>query len=68
MYSFASESLYFWLDVENYQNLPLGGEYMARAAMKIYQKYIVDNVISFNVVIIIAINNAYAHIIESFAD
>ena len=42
--SYCAESLYFWLDVENYQNLPGGGDYMNRTALKIYHKYIVETV------------------------
>ncbi len=41
--SYCAESLYFWLDVEDYQNLPRGSEYMNRIALKIYQKYIEEN-------------------------
>jgi hypothetical protein len=39
---FVNESLFFWLDVENYVQLP-GTDYMPRAAMKIARKYIYDN-------------------------
>jgi len=42
--SYCAESLYFWLDVENYQNLPGGTDYMNRIALKIYHKYIVESV------------------------
>ena len=38
---FCCENLLFWLDVENYQNLP-GSEYMRRVACKIYKKFIAD--------------------------
>ena len=39
---FVNESLFFWLDVENYIQLP-GTDYMKRAALKISRKYIFDN-------------------------
>ena len=39
---FVNESLFFWLDVENYMQLP-GTDYMKRNAMKICHKYILDN-------------------------
>ncbi len=39
---FVNESLFFWLDVENYSSLP-GNDYMRRAAYKICRKYIFDN-------------------------
>lgn len=42
--SYCAESLYFWLDVENYQNLSGGTDYMNRTALKIYHKYIVEDV------------------------
>lgn len=35
------ENLLFWLDVDNYVNLP-GSDYMRRVACKIYKKYIAD--------------------------
>tara|TARA_B110000090_G_C13217104_1_gene383288 strand:- start:136 stop:840 length:705 start_codon:yes stop_codon:yes gene_type:complete len=39
---FISESLFFYLDVENYTNLP-GTDYMRRTAYKICRKYVFDN-------------------------
>lgn len=38
----CSENIFFWLDVENYMNLP-GSDYMKRMACKIYKKYIADD-------------------------
>lgn len=40
--TFVNESLFFWLDVENYCHLP-GTDYMRRSAYKICRKYIFDN-------------------------
>ena len=39
--TFCNEAIFFWLDVENYKNLP-GSQYMKRIALKIYRKYIQD--------------------------
>lgn len=39
---YVNESLFFWLDAENYKNLP-GSDYMKRTAHKICRKYILDN-------------------------
>jgi len=38
----VNESLFFWLDAENYLNLP-GSDYMKRTAHKICRKYILDD-------------------------
>jgi hypothetical protein len=38
---YCTENLLFYLDVENYKNLP-GSDYMRRVACKIYKKYIAD--------------------------
>lgn len=40
--SYCNESLFFWLDVENYVNLP-GSGYMKRTAHRIGKKYIFEN-------------------------
>jgi len=40
--TYVNESLFFWLDAENYMNLP-GSDYMKRTAHKICRKYIVDD-------------------------
>ncbi|KAJ1407748.1 RGS domain-containing protein [Ochromonadaceae sp. CCMP2298] len=37
----CSENVLFWLDVDNYKNLP-GSDYMRRVACKIYKKYVAD--------------------------
>lgn len=37
--TYCHENILFWLDSENYQNLP-GSNYMRRIAMKIHRKYI----------------------------
>lgn len=37
----CSENVLFWLDAENYANLP-GSDYMKRVAQKIFKKYIED--------------------------
>ena len=42
--NYCHESILFWLDAENYQNLP-GTNYMKHIAQKIYRKYISDNAI-----------------------
>jgi len=39
--TYCHESILFWLDAENYQNLP-GSNYMKRIANKIYKKYVAD--------------------------
>jgi len=39
---YVNESLFFWLDAENYKNLP-GSDYMKRTAHKICRKYILDD-------------------------
>ena len=39
--TYCHESILFWLDAENYQNLP-GSNYMKRIANKVYKKYIAD--------------------------
>ncbi len=39
-YSYCAESLYFWLDVEDYQHLPHGSDFMIRTMLKIHHKYI----------------------------
>jgi hypothetical protein len=38
---YCTENLLFWLDVDNYKNLP-GSDYMRRVACKIYKKYVAD--------------------------
>jgi hypothetical protein len=38
---YCTENLLFYLDVENYKNLP-GSDYMRRVACKVYKKYIAD--------------------------
>ena len=40
--TYVNESLFFWLDAENYLNLP-GSDYMKRTAHKICRKYILDD-------------------------
>lgn len=42
LHSYCAESLYFWLDVENFQSMPGSCDFMYRTASKIYQKYIED--------------------------
>jgi hypothetical protein len=41
--SFSSENLFFWLDVENYSNIP-GSDFRKRIAIQMCKKYIDDNV------------------------
>ena len=41
MRAYVNESLFFWLDAENYTNLP-GSDYMRRTAFKICRKYIFE--------------------------
>jgi hypothetical protein len=43
LFSYSSENLFFWLDVENYTNIP-GSDFRKRTAVKMCKKYIDDNV------------------------